>query len=103
MVALNPPLCQFGWSARDFALPDVDGRRHRLADVRGANGLLVMFLCNHCPYVKAIQSRLARDTAELRQHGVHSVAIMSNDPREYPEDCHENMKRVAAELGSWRL
>ena len=58
-----------------------------------------MFICNHCPYVKAIQSRLVRDTAELQQHGIHSVAIMSNDPADYPEDSFDNMKRVAAESG----
>ena len=58
-----------------------------------------MFICNHCPYVKAIQSRLVRDTAELRQHGIHSVAIMSNDPADYPEDSFDNMKRVADALG----
>ena len=57
-----------------------------------------MFICNHCPCVKAIQSRLVRDTAELRQHGIQSVAIMSNDPADYPEDSFDNMKRVAAEL-----
>ena len=58
-----------------------------------------MFICNHCPFVKAIQSRLVGDTAELRQHGIHSVAIMSNDPSDYPEDSFDNMKRVAAESG----
>lgn len=95
MVSTETPICDFGWSAPDFDLPGVDGKRYRLADVRGEKGLLVMFICNHCPYVKAIRERLVRDTAELAKLGVNSVAIMSNDPTDYPEDSFENMKRIA--------
>jgi len=65
----------------------------------GPKGLLVMFICNHCPYVKAINDKLVRDTRELAELGVHSVAIMSNDPADYPDDSFENMKRVAREFG----
>ena len=65
---------------------------------RGPNGLLVMFICNHCPYVKAVRERLVRDCAELAGHGIGSVAIMSNDPGDYPEDSFENMKRIATQL-----
>jgi peroxiredoxin len=95
MVSLQTPVCDFGWKAVDFDLPGVDGRRYNLASVRGANGLLVMFICNHCPYVKAVRSRIIRDVSELKAHGIGAVAIMSNDPADYPEDSFENMKRVA--------
>ena len=99
MVSLQTPVCDFGRMATDFDLPGVDGRRYSLEDVRGPNGLLVMFICNHCPYVKAVRNRIVRDCAELQQHGVGSVAIMSNDPTQYAEDSFENMKRIAAECG----
>ena len=95
MVSLETPVCEFGKPAVDFALPGVDGRIWTLDDCRGENGTLVMFICNHCPYVKAVLDRIVRDTRELLDHGVRSVAIMSNDPTEYPEDSFENMKRVA--------
>lgn len=95
MVSLNPPVCNFGWKARDFNLPGVDGKRHTLESVRGKNGLLVMFICNHCPYVKSIRERIVRDTLELKQYGINSIAIMSNDPAEYAEDSFGHMKEVA--------
>jgi len=95
MVSLQTPICDFGWKAVDFDLPGVDGRRYTLADVRGEKGTLVMFICNHCPYVKAVRERIVRDCSELRQHGIGSIAIMSNDPAEYPEDSFENMREVA--------
>ena len=98
MVSLQTPLCDFGWQAPDFDLPGVDGRRYGLSGLRGPNGLLVMFICNHCPYVKAVRDRLVRDCAELKLHGINSVAIMSNDPAEYAEDSFENMKKVATEF-----
>lgn len=98
MVSLQTPVCDFGWKAPDFDLPGVDGQRYSLAEARGPNGLLVMFICNHCPYVKAVRDRLVRDCAELKLHGINSVAIMSNDPAEYAEDSFENMKKVAAEF-----
>jgi peroxiredoxin len=98
MVALNPPVCDFGQAAIDFDLPGSDGQRHTLASCRGPNGLLVMFICNHCPYVKAIIDRLIRDCRELSGLGIGCVAIMSNDVAAYPEDAPENMRRWAAEL-----
>ena len=94
----QPPVCDFGWNARDFDLPATDGKRYNLANVSGPNGLLVMFICNHCPYVKAIRERLIRDCAELGALGVQSVAINSNDPDDYPEDSFENMQRLARDL-----
>ncbi len=99
MAALETPVCDFGRPAPDFALPGVDGKVWTLQDCRGEKGLLVMFICNHCPYVKAVRDRIVRDARELLDHGVRSVAIMSNDPTEYPEDSFENMQRVARELG----
>lgn len=95
MVSLNPPVCDFGWKARDFNLPGVDGKHYTLDRVRGEKGLLVMFICNHCPYVKSIRERIVRDTLELKRYGINSIAIMSNDPSEYAEDSFEHMKEVA--------
>ena len=98
MVSLQTPICDFGWKAIDFDLPGVDGKRYNLGSARGEKGLLVMFICNHCPYVKAVRERLVRDAKELMQHGINSIAIMSNDPTEYPEDSFEHMRTVAAEF-----
>jgi peroxiredoxin len=99
MVSLQPPVCDFGWKARDFDLLGVDGKRYSLANSRGKNGLLVMFICNHCPYVKSIRERIIRDTRELQQHGINSIAIMSNDPADYAEDSFDNMKTIARQYG----
>ena len=80
MALMHTPVCDFGQPAHDFSLPDPDGRTWTLDDCRGANGTLVMFICNHCPYVKAIGEQLVDDTRALLGHGVRSVAIMPNDP-----------------------
>ncbi|SOD40598.1 thioredoxin family protein [Nitrosovibrio sp. Nv4] len=98
MASLETPVCDFGWKAVDFDLPGVDGRRYNIASARGKNGLLVMFICNHCPYVKAVRDRIVRDVTELREYGIGAVAIMSNDPLDYPEDSFDNMVRVAREF-----
>ena len=98
MVSMQTPVCEFGLAAPDFDLPGVDGQRYKLENSRGPNGLLVMFICNHCPYVKAVIDRICRDTAELKSLGIGSIAIMSNDPTEYPEDAWPNMLRIAREL-----
>jgi peroxiredoxin len=98
MVSLQTPVCDFGQPAPDFDLLGVDGKNWTLNECRGEKGLLVMFICNHCPYVKAIRDRIIRDVRDLQAHGINSVAIMSNDPSEYPEDSFENMQQVAAEL-----
>ena len=98
MVRMETPVCDFGWLAPDFSLPGTDGKMYDLKAAAGPNGLLVMFICNHCPYVKAVIQRIVRDVAELKTLGVGSIAIMANDPADYPEDSFDNMKRVAAEL-----
>ena len=98
MVSLNPPVCDFGWKAPSFNLPGVDGRDWSLADLAGENGLLVMFICNHCPYVQAIRERLVADMATLKLLGVNAVAISSNDVVNYPQDDFEQMKEVAREF-----
>ena len=95
MVSLETPICNFGAPAIDFTLPGTDGKVWTLDQCRGDKGLLVMFICNHCPYVKAIRDRLVRDTRELLNYGINSVAIMANDPADYPEDSFENMQVVA--------
>ena len=99
MVSLQPPVCNFGRKATDFDLLGVDGKRYSLSNSRGKNGLLVMFICNHCPYVKSIRERIVRDTRELQQYGINSIAIMSNDPAEYEEDSFDNMKKIASQYG----
>ncbi|MBU6468263.1 MAG: thioredoxin family protein [Betaproteobacteria bacterium] len=91
MPALTTPICDFNWPAPDFSLAGVDGKTYTLQNSRGENGLLVMFICNHCPYVKAVIARLCEDTQELKSYGINSIAIMSNDTNSYPEDSFDNM------------
>ena len=95
-MPVSPPPPDLGWKARDFDLEATDGWRYRLADCRGENGTLVMFICNHCPYVKAVLDDIIADIRNLAPHGVKAIAIMSNDTDEYPEDSFENMKRIGA-------
>ena len=95
MVLMETPLCDFGRKAIDFTLLGIDNQQWSLADCAGENGTLIMFLSNHCPYVKAIQERLVEDTLQLQNLGINSVAIMSNDAVEYPEDSFDNMKKIA--------
>ncbi len=98
MASIQPPVCDFGWQAPDFSLKNVDGTTLSRDLLMGKNGLLVMFICNHCPYVKAILPRLIADVTELKMLGVNTVAIMSNDPTDYPEDSFENMQRIANDM-----
>lgn len=99
MVSLVTPAGQLGMQAPAFDLPGVDGRRHTLASARGPNGVVVMFICNHCPYVKAVIDKIVRDTKELASQGVGAIAISSNDPADYPDDSFDNMKAFAARHG----
>lgn len=96
-MAATSDVCDFGWAAPDFRLPGSDGKTYSLADLRGPRGTLIMFICNHCPYVRSVIDRIVRDATELVPHGVHSVAINANDAIVYPDDSFEKMKLFAAE------
>lgn len=96
MAAMTTPICDFGWKAKGFDLLGVNGSNYSLADVSGVNGTLVMFLCNHCPFVKAVIGRIVRDVSELAGHGIGAVAIMPNDVASHPSDSFDNMKLFAA-------
>lgn len=98
-MAVQPPICDFGRKAPEFKLPGIDGKTWALADVKGPNGTLVMFICNHCPYVKAVADRIARDAKALRDIGIGVVAINANDPTTHPEDSFDNMKVFAESHG----
>ena len=98
MAALETPVCDFGRPAPSFSLPGVDGRTWDLEAVRGQKGTLVMFICNHCPFVKSAIDRIVRDVRELADHGIGTVAIMSNDTDAYPADSFENMKAWSRQL-----
>jgi len=90
-MATEAPGADFGWRAPDFSLPGTDGKVHRLGDLAGARGTVVAFICNHCPYVKAILPRLARDARELSELGIAVIGINANDAKEYPEDDFQHM------------
>ncbi len=97
-MAATPPICDFDWPAPDFNLPATDGIGYTRDQVRGPNGLLVMFICNHCPYVKAVLDKLVRDATDLKTHGIGTVAICSNDAADYPEDSFDNMRSLAQRM-----
>ncbi|MDO5604466.1 MAG: thioredoxin family protein [Paracoccus sp. (in: a-proteobacteria)] len=99
-MAVTTPICDFGAPMPDFALPSPDGSIHHSRDLRGANGTLVMFICNHCPYVQSVIDRITRDAHELmRDHGIGVVAISSNDAASYPQDGPAEMQREASRHG----
>ena len=98
-MLLDTPICDFGWKGPEFTLKDPDGVTHTMTDHLGDKGLLVMFICNHCPYVKAVAHRLASDAKLLMDEGIGVLAVMSNDYRIKPEDSPENMKLFAARHG----
>ena len=91
MALTKTPICDFGKKAENFKLKSTNNELISLGDVKGANGTLIMFICNHCPYVKAIIEDLVEDCKKLKADGINSVAIMSNDTKNYPEDSFENM------------
>lgn len=99
MAAINTPVCNFGDDAKPFQLKATDGKIYTLEDVRGPNGTLIMFICNHCPFVQAIVDRIARDAKELQAKGIGVAAIMSNDTEMYPDDSFENMVTFAKAHG----
>jgi len=96
-MAATPPVCDFGWPAPDFALPGTDGKTHSLSDIRGPNGTLIMFICNHCPYVLAVLDRMIRDARDLSALGIGVAAICANDATSHPADSFDNMVRMASE------
>lgn len=99
MPAATPPVCDFGWKAPDFTLPATDGQSYSLSDVAGAKGTLVMFICNHCPYVLAVLDRILRDARDLAGHGIGVVAICANDAEAYPADSFPKMRELAEAQG----
>ena len=90
-MPLKTPICDFGQAAKDFELKSTNNEIIKLNDVKGTNGTLVMFICNHCPYVKAVIKDIVEDCKNLKELGIEAVAICSNDSINYPEDSFENM------------
>lgn len=97
-MLVGTPVCDFGWQAPDFRLPATDGRTLSFGDIAGPEGTLIVFMCNHCPYVKAILDRLIRDARELQGLGIGVAGISANDARAYPEDSFEKMAELAKSL-----
>ena len=95
MALTKTPVCDFGKKAKEFKLKSIDNKLISLDEIKGEKATLIMFICNHCPYVKAIIKDLAKDCNELKKEGINSVAIMSNDTKNYPEDSFENMIKFA--------
>jgi peroxiredoxin len=98
MAALTTPLCDFNRPAYDFSLKDPQGKTWTLTQCTGPQGLLVMFMCNHCPFVQAILPDLVQTTARLKSLGVHTVGVMSNDWEAYPDDAPHHMAQLAVEM-----
>ena len=98
-MAAVPPICDFGWKAVDFSLQGIDGRTYSLADVAGPKGTVIVFMCNHCPYVRSVAGRLAEEARALEAIGIGFAGINANDATTYPEDSFENMKEFAREHG----
>ena len=96
-MAAVPPVCDFGWKAPGFELPATDGKLYSLDDLKGPNGVVVVFMCNHCPYVLAVLDRILRDAKDLQNFGVGFAGINANDAAMYPADSFENMKKLAEE------
>jgi peroxiredoxin len=96
MALTTANICAFGWKAHDFALKGIDGKTYSLADIRGPKGTLIVFICNHCPYVKASIDRIVAEAKALREIGIGTIAIMPNDTKAYPEDSFDKMKAFSA-------
>ena len=98
-MAVETPICDFGWKAPDFRLPATDGRTYALEDIRGPKGTLIIFICNHCPYVIAVVERMVRDARALQALGIGVAAICANDAAAYPADSFDRMREFAARHG----
>ena len=98
-MAVETPICDFGWPAPGFRLPATDGKTYALADIRGPKGTLIMFICNHCPYVIGVIGRIVRDAAALQELGIGVAAICANDAENYPDDSFDKMGEFAAKYG----
>ncbi|MBR9652540.1 thioredoxin family protein [Thalassovita aquimarina] len=98
-MAVSPPVCDFDWPAPDFSLPATDGKTYTLADIKGPKGTLIIFMCNHCPYVLAVLDRILRDARDLQALGIGVAAISANDARAYPADGFDKMKEMAETRG----
>ena len=96
-MPIQTPICDFGQKAHDFKLKSTEGKILSLADVKGKKGTLIMFICNHCPYVKAVTKDIVEDCKKLKDIGINSVAICANDEENYPEDSFENMIKFSKE------
>jgi len=95
MVLTKTPICNFGEKPHSFSLKGVDEKIYKLEDCLGKNGTIIMFICNHCPYVKAIIKNIVEDTNKLKELKIKAIAIMSNDTINYPEDSFEKMKEFS--------
>lgn len=98
-MAETPPVCDFGWKAVNFSLKGIDGQTYSLADVAGPKGTLIVFMCNHCPYVRSIAGRLGEEARALAALDIGVAGINANDPTAYPEDSFDNMKAFARDHG----
>ena len=98
-MAATPPICDFGWQAPTFELIAADGKTYSLADIAGPKGMVLAFLSNHCPYVKAVETRFARDAKDLQALGIGVAAICSNDAVAYPDDGIEGMREQVTRAG----
>ena len=96
-MPIQTPICDFGKKAISFELKSTDEKILKLDDIKGENGTLIMFICNHCPYVKAVTKDIVEDCNNLKKIGINSIAICSNDSINYPEDSFENMIKFANE------
>ena len=97
MSLTKTPICEFGKKAKDFKLPSTENKLYSLDQIKGESGTIIMFICNHCPYIKAVIKDIVRDCKELEKVGIKSVAICSNDVKNYPEDSFENMIKFSKE------
>ena len=97
MTLTKTPICEFGKKAENFELKSTKNKIVSLNDVKGKNGTLIMFICNHCPYVKAVINDIVNDCKHLEKEGINSIAIMSNDTKNYHDDSFDNMIKFAEE------